>query len=61
LVETAICAALLRNAELPPNLPHLTAPEPFHLPSPTLPATGPLFKLSHSMGGHNALLVLNPP
>ena len=61
LVETAICAAFLRNAELPPNPGHLTAPEPFLLPAFATPATGPLFKLSHSMGGHNALLVLNPP
>ena len=61
LVETAICAAFLRNAELPPNPEHLTAPEPFLLPAVAISATGPLFKLSHSMGGHNALLVLNPP
>lgn len=61
LVEAAICAAFLRNAELPPNLPGLTSPDPFSLPTLATPATGPLFKLSHSMGGHNALLVLNPP
>jgi len=61
LVETAICAAFLRERMLPPNLPGLTAPSPFHLPSTAIEASGPLFKLSHSMGGHNALLVLSPP
>lgn len=61
LVETAICAAFLRSGELPPNLKHLSAPAPFLLPNLATRATGPLFKLSHSMGGHNALLVLTPP
>ncbi|HEY8962345.1 MAG TPA: beta-ketoacyl synthase N-terminal-like domain-containing protein, partial [Luteolibacter sp.] len=61
LVETAICAAFLRRREFPPNLKHLTVPAPFLLPTLAASATGPLFKLSHSMGGHNALLVLNPP
>ena len=27
----------------------------------SLEATGPIYKLSHGMGGHNALLVLTPP
>jgi 3-oxoacyl-[acyl-carrier-protein] synthase II len=53
-------AAWLRKGLLPPNLPGLTAPQGFTLPDRPLSATGPVFKLSHGMGGHNALLVLHP-
>jgi len=61
LLESVILACFLRHGRLPPNLPGLYAPTGFALPQDSLGATGPLGKLSHGMGGHNALLVLTPP
>ncbi len=61
LLESVILAAFLRDGLLPPNLPALHAPDGFFLPDQSLPAAGPIFKLSHGMGGHNALLALAPP
>lgn len=61
LIETAILAAFLNQGHFPPNLPGLHSPDGFELPDRRLDASGPVFKLSHSMGGHNALLVLSPP
>ncbi len=51
-------ACFLRDGRLPPNLPGLHAPSGFEVPGDALAATGPVAKLSHGMGGHNALLVL---
>ena len=61
LLESVILARFLRAGQLPPNRAHLASPEGFDLPDQVLEATGPLYKLSHGMGGHNALLVLTPP
>lgn len=61
LVESAILSAFLRKGKLPPNLSGRTSTGSFVLPETELDASGPVFKLSHSMGGHNALLVLAPP
>lgn len=61
LVEAAILATFLAKGKLPPNRTGLSQPEGFPLPERVIDATGPVFKLSHSMGGHNALLVLSPP
>lgn len=58
LLESVILASFLRVGRLPPNLPGLYAPSGFALPAHALAATGPVAKLSHGMGGHNALLVL---
>jgi len=60
LLESVILARFLRDHQLPPNLSHLTAPAGFHLPDQVLDTTGLVYKLSHGMGGHNALLVLSP-
>ena len=60
LLESVILACFLRHGRLPPNLPGLYAPPGFTVPDHALAATGPLGKLSHGMGGHNALLVLTP-
>jgi 3-oxoacyl-[acyl-carrier-protein] synthase II len=60
LLECVILASFLRHSQLPPNLPGLHAPSGFELPARALAATGPVAKLSHGMGGHNALLVLTP-
>jgi len=61
LLESAVLAAFLGNGSLPPNLPGLHPPEGFVLPDLPLTASGPVAKLSHGMGGHNAILVLTPP
>ena len=60
LLESVILAAFLREGHLPPNLPGLHTPPGFSLPDQELAATGSVAKLSHGMGGHNALLVLTP-
>lgn len=61
LLETVILARFARDCQLPPNLPGLHAPSGFELPDGVLDASGSIYKLSHGMGGHNALLVLTPP
>jgi 3-oxoacyl-[acyl-carrier-protein] synthase II len=61
MLESVILAAFLRDGRLPPNLPGLHAPPGFDLPVHSVSASGPVAKLSHGMGGHNALLVLTPP
>lgn len=61
LLESVILARFLREGKLPPNLPGRHAPDGFILPDVPLDAGGPVYKLSHGMGGHNALLVLTPP
>jgi 3-oxoacyl-(acyl-carrier-protein) synthase len=61
MLESVILADWLKDSMLPPNLPGLHAPEGFVLPDHATATTGPVAKLSHGMGGHNALLVLSPP
>lgn len=61
LLESVILASFLQSGKLPPNLPARHAPAGFTLPDAPLDARGPVYKLSHGMGGHNALLVLSPP
>ncbi len=61
LLESVIPASFLQSGKLPPNLPDRHAPYGFTLPDAPLDARGPVYKLSHGMGGHNALLVLSPP
>lgn len=60
LLESVILARFLRDGQLPPNAEHLTAPAGFSMPRIPVDAGGPVFKLSHGMGGHNSLLVLSP-
>ena len=59
LLEAAVCIAFIQHRQLPPNRPGLHAPAGFCLPEQPHPASGPLFKLSHGMGGHNALVALD--
>ena len=61
LIETVIMAEFLRGRKLPPNLAGLHVPEGFEMPHQTTTATGPVVKLSHGMGGHNALLLMGVP
>lgn len=60
LLETVILARFMRDGLLPPNLPGLHAPSGFDLPDHVIEVSGPVAKLSHGMGGHNALVVLTP-
>ena len=60
LLESVILARFLMDHQLPPNLAGRAMPYGFHLPDAVLAASGPIYKLSHGMGGHNALLVLSP-
>lgn len=61
LLEAVLLARFLQDRQLPPNLSGLHAPDGFTLPDQVRDATGPVHKLAHGMGGHNALLVLSPP
>ncbi len=61
LLESVVLSGFLEEGKLPPNLPGRHAPPGWQLPAAVLDAAGPVYKLSHGMGGHNALLVLNPP
>ncbi|MBC8126942.1 MAG: hypothetical protein H8M99_07345 [Gloeobacteraceae cyanobacterium ES-bin-144] len=61
MLESVILASFLCDGKLPPNLAGLQAPPGFVMPEEALVASGPVAKLSHGMGGHNALLVLTPP
>lgn len=61
LLELVVLARFARDRQLPPNLPGMHAPSGFALPDQVLDASGPIHKLAHGMGGHNALLVLTPP
>jgi hypothetical protein len=60
LLESVVLAGFLRTGMLPPNLSGLFPPQGFVIPDHPLAAAGPVAKLSHGMGGHNALLVLTP-
>jgi 3-oxoacyl-[acyl-carrier-protein] synthase II len=60
LLESVILIRFLRDGKLPPNLSGLYAPPGFVLPEQMLDSTGVVYKLSHGMGGHNALLVIKP-
>lgn len=60
LLETAVLAGFMRGNLLPPNMPGLFVPEGFSMPDQAVPAVGSIAKLSHGMGGHNALLVMEP-
>jgi 3-oxoacyl-[acyl-carrier-protein] synthase II len=61
MLESVVLAAFLKTGRLPPNLQGLHAPPGFDLPDHPLASAGPVAKLSHGMGGHNALLVLTAP
>jgi 3-oxoacyl-[acyl-carrier-protein] synthase II len=60
MLESVILARFLRDRQLPPNLPGRHMPAGYSLPDHVLDADGLIYKISHGMGGHNALLVLKP-
>jgi 3-oxoacyl-[acyl-carrier-protein] synthase II len=57
-LDTAILAHYMRNNQLPPNLPNLSAPPaPFTLPEkPTPFEDSTLLKIAVGMGGHNSII-----
>lgn len=57
LLESVILLRYMAASLLPPNLPGTTAVEGMHAPVAAVPCDGPVFKLAHGMGGHNALAV----
>ena len=61
MLESVILACFPAGWRPAAELPGLHAPPGFEVPGHALAATGPVAKLSHGMGGHNALLVLTPP
>ncbi len=61
LLEAVLLARFMSDGKLPPNLSGLHVPTGFTLPEDVVDVAGPVHKLAHGMGGHNALLVLSPP
>jgi 3-oxoacyl-[acyl-carrier-protein] synthase II len=61
-LDLAILWSFLREGQLPPNLPSITAgTNGLHLPKQLTPCTSDVvLKISAGMGGHNALLSLAP-
>jgi 3-oxoacyl-[acyl-carrier-protein] synthase II len=59
LLESAILLAFMKNHELPQNVPGTTGLSELPTPSQPNALTGPVFKLAHGMGGHNALAVFH--
>lgn len=57
LLESVILARFLRDELLPPNFPGTSGIDHWNAPSSACPYKGPVFKLAHGMGGHNALAV----
>ncbi len=57
LLESAILLNFMEKSVLPPNPTGTTAPPGWATPEAPLPCSGPVFKLAHGMGGHNALAV----
>lgn len=57
LIESAILLAFMKQNELPKNLPGTSSLGELSAPSQSIALTGPVFKLAHGMGGHNALAV----
>jgi 3-oxoacyl-(acyl-carrier-protein) synthase len=61
LLESVILTRFLQGRRLPPNREGLHVPEGFSMPEQVTVAEGSVLKLSHGMGGHNAVISINPP
>jgi len=59
LLESAILLRFLNDSMLPPNLPGTSMMGKFTAPITPVACAGPVFKLAHGMGGHNALAVFH--
>jgi len=60
LLESVLLARFLRDGKLPCNRPGMHAPGGYVLPESILDSLGPVYKLAHGMGGHNALIAIQP-
>ncbi len=60
LLESAVLLRFMRDSRLPPNLPGTLGVAGMEAPADAIACTGPVFKLAHGMGGHNALAVFEP-
>jgi 3-oxoacyl-[acyl-carrier-protein] synthase II len=59
LIESAILLAFMRQGHLPPNPVGTCGIDGFSTPFTARKPSGPVFKLAHGMGGHNALAVFH--
>ncbi|MFD2255350.1 beta-ketoacyl synthase N-terminal-like domain-containing protein [Luteolibacter algae] len=57
LLESAVLARFMAESQLPPNLKGTGGPGDWPVPDAVKECGGPVFKLAHGMGGHNALAV----
>ena len=60
LLESAILLRFMQQAKLPGNLPGTLGTSGMEAPVEAIACAGPVFKLAHGMGGHNALAVFEP-
>lgn len=57
LLESVLLVRFMEDSQLPPNLPRRTPPSGWQIPDEPVSYSGPVFKLAHGMGGHNAIAV----
>ncbi|WP_411826404.1 beta-ketoacyl synthase N-terminal-like domain-containing protein [Luteolibacter sp. AS25] len=57
LLESAILLRFMSDSKLPPNLEGTVGTGGWNVFSEAIPCVGPVFKLAHGMGGHNAVAV----
>ena len=60
LLESVILTSFLATGKLPPNLSNLHSPSDFPLPPTPVEISGTVAKISHGLGGHNAILFISP-
>jgi 3-oxoacyl-[acyl-carrier-protein] synthase II len=60
LLESAVLLRFMRESQIPPNLPGTEGTAGMDAPDLVSACRGPVFKLAHGMGGHNALAVFEP-
>ena len=58
LLETVVLAEYLQDGIMPHNLPHRSVPQGFSMPDVPSEIHGVVWKIAASLGGHNALVVL---
>jgi 3-oxoacyl-[acyl-carrier-protein] synthase II len=59
MIESVILADAMSERYLPPNRKDIHAPEGMIMPDESITLSGSVAKVSHGMGGHNALVVLS--
>jgi 3-oxoacyl-[acyl-carrier-protein] synthase II len=59
MIESVVLADAMSEGFLPPNRIGIHAPEGMIMPDQCMPISGSVAKISHGMGGHNAMLVLS--